>query len=52
LTLDDDVERTANGIKIPEQSSGSELFFFFWKTNKSTKLNENENKITEQQTKY
>jgi hypothetical protein len=57
LTLDDDVETVAGtwciagyllyGIKIPEQSSGSELFFFFWTTIK-TKLNEDENKIIEQ----
>ncbi len=40
LTLDDDVEQVTqvifftgnagNGIEIPEQGSGSELFFFFW----------------------
>jgi hypothetical protein len=34
---------THNGIEIPEQSSGSELFFFFWTTIK-TKFNENETK--------
>jgi hypothetical protein len=31
---------TAYGIEIPEQGSGSELFFFF-SNNNQTKLNEN-----------
>jgi hypothetical protein len=47
LTLDDDVETVAGnllyGIEIPEQSSGSELFFFFWTTIKQN-LDENETK--------
>ncbi len=50
LTLDDDVE-TGSRIKIPEQSSGSELFFFSFRTTIKTKLKWKWNKIIEQRTK-
>ncbi len=48
LTLDDDdVEQGVNllyGIEIPEQSSGSELFFFFSEQQSKQNSNENETK--------
>jgi hypothetical protein len=61
LTLDDGGEQvtgtcwiagtsSVNGIEIPEQSSGSELFFFFWTTIK-TKLKWRWNKIIKQRIK-
>ncbi len=46
LTLDGGGEQvTINRIEIPEQGSGSELFFLFSNNNQKTKLNENEAKV-------
>jgi hypothetical protein len=48
LTLDDDVEIVADnllyGIEIPEQSSGSELFFSLFEQQSKQNSNENETK--------